>query len=335
MSLSLSPEERRQVSLFLGPWLIGASLDFVLQGVLFCQFVNYYTRYRDEKRSLQCIVAVHLIATVLRSIQSFGLIWSNFIQHFGDVKGAILLNYTAWYQSGTPLTVAMIYFYVQCYFCFRLYIISRNIWIVGPIALLFLFTFVAMVVATDFISRSALTEEIRMWFAIHLSSVFAGDLSLTLTTAYFLIRTKKAVLPQTAGLINALVRLTFQAAAPGALCEMLNLLFSQYKPGGPGKISTAFNMPLPKLYAISTMWTLNARRGIRMADRNARNLKTISNGSSGSHSRGPRRVTDGDVELGQIQVLTQTETHIVRDMFDRTQQKQDNHKGSGADLASY
>ncbi|KAJ7292237.1 hypothetical protein C8J57DRAFT_1212638 [Mycena rebaudengoi] len=333
MSLSLSPEERRQVSFFLGPWLIGASLDFVLQGVLFCQFVNYYTRYRDEKRSLQCIVAVLFIATILRSIQSFGLIWINFIQHFGDVKGAILLNYTAWYQSGTPLTVAMICFYVQLYFCFRLYIISGRIWIVGPIALLFLFAFVAVAVATYFISRSA-AKEITMWFAIHLSSVFAGDFSLSLTTAYFLIRTKKAVLPQTAGLINALIRLTFQTAAPGALCAMLNLVFSQYKPGGPGRISTAFNMMLPKLYAISMMWTLNARRGIRMAD-SKRRLKNSSNGSSGSRSRRPRRVTDGDVELGPIQVLTQTETHIVRDMFGRPPQKQDNHKGSEVDLASY
>jgi hypothetical protein len=71
---------------------------------------------------------------------------------------------------------------------------------------------------------------------------------------------------------------------------MLNLVFSQYKPGGPGRISTAFNMMLPKLYAISMMWTLNARRGIRMAD-SKRRLKNSSNGSSGSRSRGPRRVT--------------------------------------------
>ncbi|KAJ7242744.1 hypothetical protein C8J57DRAFT_1477414 [Mycena rebaudengoi] len=261
----------------------GASLHFVLQGVLFCQFVNYYTWYRDETRSLQCIVAV-LIATVLRSIQLFGLIWINFIQHFGDVKGAIMLNYTAW------------------------------IWIVGPIALLFLFAFVAMAVAD-----------------------------------------KEGSLPQTAGLINALVRLTFQTAVPGALwylrslpsfpfaeltrhhCSaMLNLVFSQYKPGGPGRISTAFNMMLPKLYAISMIWTPNARRGIRMAN-SKRRLKNSSNGSPGSRSRGPpRRVTDSDVELGPIQVLTQTtETHIVRDMFGRTPQKKDNHKGSEADLASY
>jgi hypothetical protein len=38
-----------------------------------------------------------------------------------------------------------------------------------------------------------------------------------MTTAYFLLKTKKNVLPQTVGLISALVRLTFQTAAPAAL----------------------------------------------------------------------------------------------------------------------
>jgi hypothetical protein len=45
----------------------------------------------------------------------------------------------------------------------------------------------------------------------------AGDLILSLTTAYFLIKSKQGVLPQTVGLISALVRLTFQTAAPAAL----------------------------------------------------------------------------------------------------------------------
>ncbi|KAJ7292069.1 hypothetical protein C8J57DRAFT_1492547 [Mycena rebaudengoi] len=299
--------------------LVGKSICQVnrLRLVLFCQFVNYYTLYRDDKRSLQCIVTVLLVATILRSIQSFGLIWINFIQYFGDVNGAILLNYTAWYQSGTPLTVVMICFYVHCYFCFRLYIISKKIWIAGPMALLFLFAFLAVTVAV---------------IAIHLSFVFAGDLILSLTTAYFLIKTKQGVLPQTVGLISALVRLTFQTAAPAALCAMFNLIFSQYKPGGPGLISTTFNMALPKLYAISMMWTLNARRTMRLAHSTKRGLNTSSDEISGGRSRGPRRVTDsGDVELGPIQVLTQTETHIVRDMFDPSLQKQDNHKGSQAE----
>ncbi|KAJ7247007.1 hypothetical protein C8J57DRAFT_1674490 [Mycena rebaudengoi] len=331
MAVSLSAEERRQVSFFLGPWLIGACLDFVLQGVLFCQFVNYYTLYRDDKWSLKCIVAVLLIATVLRSIQSFAVIWVNFIPHFGDVQSAILLNYTTWYQLGTPLTVAMISFYVQCYFCFRLYAISKKIWIAGPIALLLLFAFLAMAIATYFISQGA-AQEITMWFAVRLSSVFAGDLILSLTTAYFLIKSKKGVLPQTVGLISALVRLTFQTATPAALCAMFNLVFSQYKPGGPGRISTAFNMALPKLYAISMMWTLNARCTIRMAHRSGNGLSTCSNEVSGGCSRAPRR-TVGDVELGGIQVLTQTETHIVSDMFDPNPKKQENHIGNEVEWA--
>ena len=47
---------------------------------------------------------------------------------------------------------------------------------------------------------------------------------------------------------------------------MFNLIFSQLHinaAGGGNLISTAFNQPLPKLYAISMMWTLNARKEIR------------------------------------------------------------------------
>jgi protein-S-isoprenylcysteine O-methyltransferase Ste14 len=49
----------------------------------------------------------------------------------------------------------MICFYVQLYFCFRLYIISGRIWIVGPIALLFLFAFVAVAVAVSVVPKIA------------------------------------------------------------------------------------------------------------------------------------------------------------------------------------
>ncbi|KAJ7232926.1 hypothetical protein C8J57DRAFT_1250282 [Mycena rebaudengoi] len=271
----------------------GASLHFVLQGVLFCQFVNYYTWYRDETRSLQCIVAV-LIATVLRSIQLFGLIWINFIQHFGDVKGAIMLNYTAW------------------------------IWIVGPIALLFLFAFVAMAVATYFISRSA-AKEITMW-------------SLYLD--------KEGSLPQTAGLINALVRLTFQTAVPGALWYLRSLPsfpFAELTRHHSRRPGPDFNrLQHDAAQTLRDIDDLDTQCSPRNTNGNSkRRLKNSSNGSPGSRSRGPRRVTDSDVELGPIQVLTQTtETHIVRRLvvvvpiFENVVEERQS-QGSEADLASY
>ncbi|KAJ6616726.1 hypothetical protein B0H10DRAFT_2219219 [Mycena sp. CBHHK59/15] len=312
----LTGEERREANFLLGPWLIGSCLDLLLQGVLSSQFVNYYSLYHDDKPGLRVVVTILVFVTVLKSIQAFAIVWIQFIVYFGDLQGAILLNYTTWWQSGNPLMVALIGAYVQCYFCFRLYVISRRWYVVAPIATLFLFAFLSMVVATYYITTED-GDKIGNWFAAHLSSVCAGDIILSLTTAYFLIKSKKGVLPQTVGLISALVRLTFQTAAPAALCAMFNLIFSQAYPGGVAIISTAFNMALPKLYAISMMWTLNARRSIRATHSSRNGMTNSSNEISGGRSRGQRRT--GDMELGAIQVLTQTETtqHIdVRDMFD-------------------
>jgi hypothetical protein len=85
---------------------------------------------------------------------------------------------------------------------------------------------------------------------------------------------------------------------------LFNLAFSQKNPGGSGITSTAFNEIIPKLYAISMMYTLNARRSIRVSHLG---VSATSNEIPGGRSRGTRRQ---DIELGQIQVVTQTETHV-------------------------
>ncbi|KAJ7449127.1 hypothetical protein B0H11DRAFT_2241515 [Mycena galericulata] len=319
----LTGEQKREANFLLGPWLIGSCVDILLQGVLSSQFVNYYTWYSDDKVVFRVIVAILALLTTLKSIQAFAIIWIQFIVYFGDLEGAIFLNYTTWWQSGNPLMVALIGLYVQSYFCYRLLVISKKWYVVAPVASIFLFAFLAIVVATYFIS-TANQFGIGHWFAAHLSSVFAGDVILSLTTAYFLLRSKKDVLPQTVGLISALVRLTFQTAAPAALCAMFNLIFSQIYPGGVAIISTAFNMALPKLYAVSMMWTLNARKSIRAAHSSRTGVtNTTSNELSGGRSRGQRRA-NGDMELGHIQVITETSKHIdVRDMFDPSSPKDD------------
>ncbi|KAJ7185823.1 hypothetical protein C8R46DRAFT_1288965 [Mycena filopes] len=314
----LTPDELHQANFLLGPWLIGSCADLLLQGVLCSQFVNYFSYYDDDKPHLRWAVAGLALLTILKSIQAFTIIWIQFIPFFGDLQGAILLNYTTWWQSGNPLMVAIIGLYVQSYFCFRLYVISRSNFVVVPIASIFGFAFLSIVLATYYIS----TEEgpkIAMWFAAHLSSTFAGDIILSSTTAYFLLKSKQDVLPQTVGLISALVRLTFQTAAPAALCAMFNLIFSQVYTGDVAIVSTAFNMALPKLYAVSMMWTLNARRTIRATHSSRDGLTHSSNEISGGRSRGATRRANGDMELGGIQVRTETETHIMRDMFDKSQ----------------
>ncbi|KAF8878083.1 hypothetical protein BD779DRAFT_1474934 [Infundibulicybe gibba] len=183
------------------------------------------------------------------------------ILNFQDLDIAIGLNYTTWWQSGNPLMVqiyrplpprsdsnqqqvATIGLYVQVFFCYRLYAISKeNWWVVGPICAVLLFAYLSVIVATYYITVIN-SPAIATW---------SGDLAMTTATTVYLLRSKRDVLPQTVGLISALVRLTFRPPLP-------RLFFYS---GEEKLISTAFNQALPKLYAISMMWTLNARRAIR------------------------------------------------------------------------
>lgn len=315
MSSVTSPEDLHQIEYLLGPWLIGSFVDLLLQGVLFCQFAHYFELYSDDKWNIKLAVIGLMLVTTLKSIQAFSLAWIQNILYFEDLKGAILLSYTAWWQSGNPLMVECIGIYVQTFFLHRLYRISGNKWwVVAPIALLIAFAFCSICLGTYYITLgAAYSPEISLWFATHLSSVCAADLLVTLSIAFFLIRSKRDVLPQTYTVIDSLVKLTLSTAAPASICAMLNLIFSQLYSGQNVLISTAFNQALPKLYGMSMMWTLNARRNIRAARQPVH--------MSGNSLRRPQN----DVELDSYGVHIHTETSTqqtdIRGMFRHDEKK--------------
>jgi len=284
----MTPEELESARWLLGPWLVGCFLDVFLQGILYCQFARYAARCQGDKWGMKVAVIILAIMTTLKTIHSFALIWIQSIEYFTDLQGAIGLSYTAWWQTGTPLIVATMGLYVQTFFCRRLYYISgRKWWVVAPVATILAFAYASMCIATYYITQGVeATPLMAPWFAAHFSSVFAGDMSVTLAMTYFLLKSRSEVLrPQTIGLLTALIRLTWLSVAPAALCAMFNLVFSQVWKGSDRLLSTTFNLMLPKLYAISMMWTLNARERMRAANNRysttaGHNLKHIANNSS-------------------------------------------------------
>ncbi|KAJ6554791.1 hypothetical protein B0H19DRAFT_886999, partial [Mycena capillaripes] len=246
----------------LGPWIIGCCFDLVLQGVLCSQFANYFTCYRDDKGVLKAVVAGLCLLTILKSVQAFVIIWNHSIVHFDDLQG-VILDLATWWEAGNHLMVAVIGLYVQAYFLFRLHVFSRSSYVVAPLAVIFLFAFSAMVIATYYITQHD-GLRIASWCAYPSPSMhFSGDIILSCTSAFFLIKSRRRALPETVGIIDTLIRLTFQTAAPATLCAMLNLIFSSVFVEEKALFSIVFNMPLPKLYAASMMYTLNSRRHIR------------------------------------------------------------------------
>ncbi|OCB85766.1 hypothetical protein A7U60_g7117 [Sanghuangporus baumii] len=301
--MAVTEEEEHQIFWLLAPFLIGSCVDFLLQGYLFSQFFHYFTYYKDDKLRLRIIVAILLIGTTLKTMQAFLVIWQQNIVHFADVDGAVLLSYTSWWQTGSGLMTASIGLYVQTYFLFRLYAITQHFFFVVPIAIVLVFAYIGSIMATYY-SALAKQSGIGLWFALHLSS---GDTLLCGATAYALLTsTGRNSLKQTTDLIRRLVQLTWQTMTPAAICALCNLIFSQVYGGESKLVSAAFNMALPKLYAISMMWTLNARRAIRYGS-------SSGNMSSGEISAGRSRRRE-DVELGRfgtvgtIHIRTDVET---------------------------
>ncbi|KAF7325012.1 hypothetical protein MKEN_00543600 [Mycena kentingensis (nom. inval.)] len=319
----------RSVSLILGPFLVAATVDLFLQGILAMQFASYFSWYRDDKWQLRLIVLILTIITWLKSFQAFALIWVKFVGRFGDLLGAFVLSQDtkAWWDVGNTVMGAMIEFYVQSYFAWRLYVISKRWWLAVLVEFVCFFSLAMSAIVTHMVVTKN-TEHIAPWISAQVGAIFTGDVLVTTLTTYFLLRLRKDVLPETTGLINALLRLTFQTAAPSALCALLYLILSQFKipTGTPltAPIIVVFNMPMSKLYAISMMWTLNARKTIH--------VQSTHHGFSGSEISGGRSRVNGltgrgmaltqshsqpgDMELGRIQVLTQRETTQHVDMVD-------------------
>ncbi|KAK0189877.1 hypothetical protein F5146DRAFT_1139368 [Armillaria mellea] len=163
---------------------------------------------------------------------------------------------TAWYVIGNVLMEVVISFYVQSFFCYRLYALSKMWWIVAP-------------VMTYYIASLELGR-LAHWISVHDATAFG--------TAHIRDpeKQKTRIAANRQSPPNALVRLTFQTAALPVIwyvqlpripahpqflnIAMINLNFVYTGDHYSTNIITIFIQALPKLYAISMMWTLNARR---------------------------------------------------------------------------
>ncbi|KAK0188398.1 hypothetical protein F5146DRAFT_664287 [Armillaria mellea] len=297
---SLPPGNDFTAGFLLGPWLVGLCADLYLQGILSVQILNYFSWYgKNDGATVQASVGFLALITTLKSIQSFAIVWVGLIENFADIESARRNLSGAWYEAGNPLMVALISFYVQCYFCYRLWVVSDRWWVVLPIVLVCVFAIVAAMLTVQRIVH--FQPSLPYWMSAHFATVFVADVLLAATTAFFLLRTRRNVMPQTVGMINALVRLTFQTAMPAVICALLTLI-CVYLPLDKPRVANTFNQALPKLYAISMMWTLNARKDIRVF--------YYGDSISRTASRTQRPTITGSYS---IQVATRTEVLQISD----------------------
>ncbi|KAJ7276693.1 hypothetical protein C8J57DRAFT_194681 [Mycena rebaudengoi] len=266
-----------------GGWDLGTHADLILQGILFAQFTNYWSRYyKSDSLSLKLFVLGLCIATTFKSAHAIALVWVQNVEYFADVGKASQMFYTNWMMQSTVLIGAIIGFSVQAFFCRRLWIISNNIYVVAFVVLLFVFGLISGIVYTAFLFSGQLFRALKLqtvgqydvptdkviWGPIHYGTVVAGDVILSGSTIYFLLKRAHQALPGNVGILNRLLRIAFQSAVPVTLCAMANFIcgehYTQQQQHTSLDATLLFleltTMMLPKLYASSAMWTLNSRK---------------------------------------------------------------------------
>ncbi|KAJ7276650.1 hypothetical protein C8J57DRAFT_1504485 [Mycena rebaudengoi] len=283
----------------LGGWDLGTHADLIFQGILFAQFTNYWSQYyKSDSLSMKLFVLGLCLATTFKSAHAIAFVWIQNVEYFMDIGKASQMLFTSWVTQSTTLIAGIIGFSVQAFFCRRLWIISNNIYVVAFVMLLFVFGLISGITAFIFSgqlfqdSASPIvghfhdpTDKI-IWGPIHYGTVVAGDVILSGTTIYFLLKRSRKAQAQTVGILNRLTVIIIQSAAPVTLCTLANFisgeLYAQHPSSTTGPTALFIeltNMMLPKLYAMSAMWTLNARKEL------SSRFSTDFNSSSAKRSR--------------------------------------------------
>ncbi|KAJ6541475.1 hypothetical protein B0H19DRAFT_1173303, partial [Mycena capillaripes] len=266
---------------FPGGWDLTISAVLFLQGVLCGQFAYYTNVNKRDSVWLKLFVAGLAMLTTLKTIQALVVMWMQNVTLFHNLEVASSLWFTYWVPKLNPIFETVTAIYVQSFFCRRLWTISRNTYIIVVCMTSFTFALVSGAVAVS----------------PHLGAVLCGDLLLTGSTVFYLLRHSKTVLPRgpTAPILSSLRRVTIQSAAPAALCAIINFVSAALAHTQPGDnpvssmISSVSNTVLPQLYVWAAMWTLNSREDIHLADNNQCTLHPELRGTSDSGTKGHLR----------------------------------------------
>ncbi|KAF8193193.1 hypothetical protein K438DRAFT_1969682 [Mycena galopus ATCC 62051] len=288
----LYPRQTQAETEVLSGWDLAISSTLFLQGVLCAQFANYTNVNQRDSMRMKFFVAGLALLTTLKTLQSLAIMWIQNVVLFEDLEAASTMWETHWVSKINLILEATVAFYVQVFFCRRLWVISQNnLYIVITCATLFSFGILAAVAANVLPSPKCLYRKINclayvikplipsnkrvshfvfIIVAAHLATVVCGDLLLTGSTVFYLLRHSNNSLSRgpTAPILNSLLRMTIQAT-PAALCALINFgsTLGELPTWVPRllMVDAITNMVLPQLYAWSAMWTLNSREEIYLA----------------------------------------------------------------------
>ncbi|KZT74147.1 hypothetical protein DAEQUDRAFT_721027 [Daedalea quercina L-15889] len=275
------------VQTIAGPILLGSQLNWFFYGVLTVQMYMYQQAKYNDNTFIRSVVWFMYIFETLQTILLTHDTFHQLAISFGNMAGLgkpYLVGFELAIQSGIIACIT------QCFYAWRIYILSASKWFpmfIVHLSLLQCGGGIATGVAC-FVYQSTSADipfEDRA-VAVWTSGSAACDLTITLLMVHFLLKRRSGI-RRTDNMVNKLIQVVVETGLATAAMVIVQLcMYLSFKD------ATYFLTPasvLPKAYSNSLLVLLNNRNSLRRQSEGTITIPSANN-NSGSQSRRPIQV---------------------------------------------
>ncbi|GAA5997653.1 DUF6534 domain-containing protein [Rhodotorula paludigena] len=265
----------------VGAFLIGTLLSVYLAGATFIQAWNYFVTFvpGDRIALVALVLGLKVIGMVHTGICCHTVyIWC--VSHYGDLRA--LIRCPAPFAWG-PLLTGLSAFFVQCFYAWRVYIVSSRR-LVAPICIcLVAVTQLAFASGTTWMiyvidRKLSRLNEYRYGMAIWLVCAAAGDLLITTSLIFYLRSAVRGRNARWRPLVSSIIANTLQTNGFTTFVTLVNITLFLAEPHKAWHVLPG--IVLVQAYILSALVSLNSRTTLKRIGTSvaAHTIKTVYEG---------------------------------------------------------
>ncbi|KAF7374104.1 hypothetical protein MSAN_00291500 [Mycena sanguinolenta] len=242
-----------------GPMILGFMWSYMLYGVLLVQLYMYTEMFPNDRKGLKILVWVLFFFETLFTVLMTVAAWSMFGDGWGDVSILLQLN---WSWGVLPLVSGVLSGLAQGFYIWRIWHLTKKLWLPVPIALAVLAQLVGLwwfgiqwnIGLWHVSVLPPLSPGVTVWLG---GSAVCDVLITAALTSVLWKRKKETKFAETSGVLNRLIRLSIETGALTSITATVETILWL----GWEKWNYHFTLflMLGKLYSNVLMATLNCR----------------------------------------------------------------------------
>ncbi|KAJ3565254.1 hypothetical protein NP233_g7744 [Leucocoprinus birnbaumii] len=247
-----------------GPMLLGVVFNVLLYGIMITQIYLYYTTYKRDRAWMKLLVLAVFVADTINTLFDIWYLYESVITHFDDPAFLVKAN---WRFATDPATTGVIELMVQLFFCWRIWALTKNIFMIAAVGLLSIGGGICALLTTYEITQIpefVRFQEFKSVVIIWLVCASTADILITSILVWYLSSDL---------MVDRIIRVTMQTGLLTSLLATLDLIVYLANPTG---LHLMLNFPLCKLYSNSLISSLNSRGGWRYDNSNNSVNRTLT-----------------------------------------------------------